>query len=143
MCAFPRPATLPGHASGLRAVQPESEMDSARAHFLMPRARNAKGVLVGGVAVAGAIAIGAVTLATAVITGVRRSRSSRLRGKTVLITALLAGWVSRWLRSSLATAPASYSPHAITKNLIAPEPNCSIRVPSPVRSEERRVGKEG
>ena len=61
-------------------------MDSWRPPFLARRARNAKATLVGGSAVAAALAFGSAALATAVIAGVRRARSNRLRGKVVLIT---------------------------------------------------------
>lgn len=86
MGAFRRSSAISANVVRPTAVQPESEMDSARPPFLSPRAPNAKGTLLGAAAVAGALTLGTAGLAAAVITGVRRSRANRMRGKVVLIT---------------------------------------------------------
>lgn len=86
MGAFRRPSAIPADVVRPTGIQPESEMDAARPPFLSPRARNARGTLLGAAAVAGALTLGTASLAAAVITSARRSRANRMRGKVVLIT---------------------------------------------------------
>ncbi|HEY1987741.1 MAG TPA: SDR family NAD(P)-dependent oxidoreductase [Terracidiphilus sp.] len=78
----------------MTAIQPEAEMDAAQPRFLSHRqppflsrrSKNAQAVIVGGAALAGAVALSAAALAIGIVAGVGKANSKRLRGKTVLIT---------------------------------------------------------
>ena len=93
MCAFLRSTEPDPRSPQTAGIRPESEADEAqprltsrRPPFLAKRSRNAKGVLIGGAALAGVAAVSAAALATVVLGRAARRRSNGLFGKTVLIT---------------------------------------------------------
>jgi short-subunit dehydrogenase len=94
MCASSSSSNPPPDASTTRGLQPEAELDRAAPSFLSHReprflsrpSRNARGVLIGGTALAGAAIAGAAALAAAAVAAAWRIRTTRLQGKTVLIT---------------------------------------------------------
>ncbi len=92
MCAISGSAAIPSDAPATPATEPEMdaaalrEVSQRRPQFLSSRSRNARGALIGAAALSGAAALAAAVGATAVIAGARWLRSTRLRGKVVLIT---------------------------------------------------------